>query len=85
MVNGDIGACLDIERKKEMIQGNAFEDDFMEVWENRFQMFRRDRSDNCKSCIECSYKGVCLGDSAHTWDFGKDEPYYCVTELMKEA
>lgn len=83
MANGDIGACLDIERRKELIQGNVMTDDFMEVWKNKFKIFRRDRSDYCEMCRNCSDKGVCMGDSAHTWDYEKDEPYYCVANLMK--
>ena len=38
--NGDIGACLDIERRPETIQGNIGKDSFVDVWENRFELFR---------------------------------------------
>ena len=31
MANGDIGACLDIERRRDLIQGNIDQDDFMTV------------------------------------------------------
>ena len=85
MANGDIGACLDIERNQKLIQGNVYRDDFMDVWQNKFRIFRRDRSDECEKCRDCKNKNVCLGDSAHTWDFDKDEPYYCVADMLKEA
>lgn len=84
MVNGDIGACLDIERRPELIQGNAYSDDFADVWENRFQAFRFDRSDQCTLCHSCRHKPVCMGDSMHTWNFEKKEPRYCVTKLEME-
>ncbi|MBO5533861.1 MAG: SPASM domain-containing protein [Clostridia bacterium] len=30
--NGDICACLDVENRVELVQGNIRTDDFMEVW-----------------------------------------------------
>ena len=85
MSNGDIGACLDIERKAQLIQGNIYSDDFVDVWENRFQVFRFDRSNLCALCKSCSHKPVCMGDSMHTWNFEKNEPQYCVTKLMMKS
>ena len=43
--NGDIGACLDIERRPETIQGNIGTDSFVDVWENRFELFRKPLSE----------------------------------------
>ena len=78
MANGDIGACLDIERRKDLVQGNAYQDDFIDVWENRFKFFRKDKSDLSKKCAGCIHKKVCIGDSAHTWDYENNEPMYCL-------
>jgi MoaA/NifB/PqqE/SkfB family radical SAM enzyme len=36
MYNGDIGGCLDIERRPELVQGNIRKDNLKEVWEKRF-------------------------------------------------
>ena len=44
MSNGDVGACLDIERRPETIQGNIRETRFRDIWENRFALFRKDLS-----------------------------------------
>lgn len=82
MANGDIGACLDIERRRDLIQGNIFKDDFVDVWENRFAVFRKDRTIESQACIGCLHREICMGDSAHTWDFNKNEPKYCVTRMM---
>ena len=41
MSNGDVGACLDIERRPETIQGNIRETRFRDIWENRFALFER--------------------------------------------
>ena len=81
MANGDIGACLDIERRESLVQDNVYRDDFLDVWENRFEVFRQDRSELSGMCKECCYKKVCMGDSAHTWNFDKSEPMYCTKVL----
>lgn len=75
--NGDICACLDIENRKELVQGNIRADNFMDVWHNKFQVFRRDRTADCARCVDCPERFLCGGDSAHTWDFAKNEPLLC--------
>ena len=51
--NGDISACLDIERRAETIQGNIAKDDFIDIWENRFDLYRRPLSERSKTCRNC--------------------------------
>lgn len=84
MANGDIGACLDIERRPEVIQGNVFRDNFIDVWENGFSVFRSDRSEKSRVCMQCKDRIVCRGDSAHTWDYDEQAPLYCVKKLLEE-
>lgn len=84
MANGDIGACLDIERRPEVIQGNIFRDNFIDVWENGFSVFRSDRSEKSRVCMQCKDRIVCRGDSAHTWDYDEQAPLYCVKKLLEE-
>ena len=79
--NGNICACLDIENRPELVQGNIRTDDFMDVWLNRFQVFRRDRTADCIRCTMCPERFVCGGDSAHTWDFGRNEPLLCYRDI----
>lgn len=85
MANGNIGACLDIERREDLIQGNIYTDDFIDVWENKYQIFRINRALKSKICSECEYSSVCQGDSAHTWDYDKNEPIYCVAKKVMEV
>ena len=82
MANGNIGACLDIERREELSQGNVYTDDFVYVWENKFKGFRRDRTVNSSVCGKCKDRKICMGDSAHTWDYDLDEPRYCVANMI---
>ena len=83
MANGDIGACLDIERRPELIQGNIYRDSFLEVWNKKYQLFREDRTEKSEVCSECENRSFCLGDSAHTWDWNQNRPMYCVNCLCE--
>ena len=69
--------CLDIENRPELVQGNIKNDDFMKVWNEGFQAFRRDRTEDCSGCRECTERYVCGGDSTHTWNFETNEPLMC--------
>ena len=81
--NGDICACLDIENRPELVQGNIRTDNFMDVWNNRFRPFRTDRTEGCSECLECSERFICGGDSTHTWDFEHSKPRLCYKDFKK--
>lgn len=83
--NGDILACLDIERRKDIVQGNIYHDDFISIWEHGFERFRMDRTTASSVCRECKYNEYCQGDSAHTWNYDEERPNYCVAKMLEEA
>lgn len=76
--SGDIAGCLDIEPRHELVQGNLYRDDFVTVWQERFQAFRRDRTEDSALCRACRLRSVCGGDSMHSWDFERKEPRLCL-------
>ena len=82
MYNGDIGACLDVERRPETIQGNIRKQRFKDVWEKEFEIFRTDyrKAGICADCPDYQY---CAGDSFHTWDFDKMSPKICLKDICK--
>ena len=67
MANGDITACLDR---------------FRDVWEQRFQIFRKDLCEENAKCAACPEKQFCHGDSYHSWDFDKHEPLLCLKDIL---
>lgn len=82
MSNGDIGACLDIERRSETIQGNILHDDFTDVWYNKFDIFRTplsDKNERCRNCDECSF---CEGGSYHSWNYDENRQMVCLNEII---
>lgn len=80
--NGDIIACLDIERRPEFVQGNILKDRFSEVWRDRFEIFRRDLDDENEKCRSCPEKGFCHGDSYHSWNFDEHKPNLCFKDIL---
>ena len=75
--NGDILPCLDIDRRELVRQGNIRCDDFIYVWETKFNIFRENKSYHCSTCQGCTDIEVCWGDSWHTWDFDNERPVFC--------
>ncbi len=78
LVNGDIYSCLDIERRRELVQGNVATDRFSEVWNNKFKEFRMNRAEIAEECRLCKERDFCEGDSMHTWDFKQKKPMFCM-------
>jgi len=83
MCNGDIGACLDIERRPELIQGNIKKDRLKDVWENRFQIFREGLDTKSGRCRDCEVREYCAGGSAHSWDYDRNEQRICFKDLLR--
>ena len=81
MCNGDIGACLDIERRPETIMGNIRRDDFAEVWKNRFAIFRTDYKRQ-GPCADCSHYRFCAGGASHSWDYDENRPLVCMKGIL---
>lgn len=82
MANGDIAACLDIERRPEFIQGNIMRDRFKDVWENKFKEFRRNLCECNEKCRNCEDAKYCHGGAFHTWDFDKNEQQMCFKDII---
>ena len=77
MANGDVGACLDIERSPHTIQGNILETPFTEIWNNRFEIFRQPLSNLCEDCSGCAYERYCAGGAHHSFDYENHKQRIC--------
>jgi len=82
--NGDISVCPNVERRKEFVQGNIKEDNFVDVWENKFKIFRNENRTSCETCKKCKNWKYCLGDSFHTWNFDENKPNFCINSIYEE-
>lgn len=66
LIDGSISACTSIRGNYK--QGNIYEDDFMDVWENRFQSYRNREWMKTEECATCNYFRYCLGNGMHLRD-----------------
>ena len=82
MANGDIGACLDIERRPETIMGNILTDSFTQVWKEGFQIFRSDPAGRNADCSACEVREFCAGGSRHSWDYDHNKPLVCMKGIL---
>ena len=63
LVNGDISACPNINRS--FVQGNIYNNNLMDVWDNRFDIMRNRDWMRCGSCEKCTDYKQCLGGAMH--------------------
>lgn len=81
MCDGSISACLSV-RGKDFIQGNVYKDDFMDVWNMRYQNMR-DRSWAKKGkCAKCKSWKWCGGNGLHLYDDMSSPPAHCNLEML---
>lgn len=80
--NGNISACLDIERRSDLTFGNIRKDRFYHVWLNEFKIYRQDKSLLSEKCSNCKERENCNGNGWHTWDFDINEPKMCLYETL---
>ena len=82
LVDGSINACPNINHG--FNQGNIYEDDFWEVWNNKFDNFR-DRSwtktGQCENCKEFKW---CHGNGMHLHTPGNPEVMRCHYKMITE-
>ena len=65
-VDGTISGCPSIRANYD--QGNIYQDDFMQVWNERFKPFRNREWARQGICAECSMFRYCLGNGMHLHD-----------------
>lgn len=83
--NGDIFVCPNVPRLKKLIQGNVRKDDFYDIWQRKFKIFRNSDRTSCRGCKKCSRWLECRGSSFHLWDFAKKEPKFCHLKYLEEV
>ena len=66
LCDGSISACTSI--RANYHQGNIYQDNFMDVWEQRFQPYRNREWMRKDECGDCSYFRYCRGNGMHLRD-----------------
>jgi radical SAM protein with 4Fe4S-binding SPASM domain len=78
LCDGAISACPNISRK--MVQGNIRQDDFFEVWKDRFEKYRKRNWMRTGECVGCREFKRCQGNSMHLWDFETNRTALCTCQ-----
>ncbi len=63
LIDGSISACPSL--REDFIQGNIYKDDFLECWENRFQVMRDRKWARTGACKDCTSWRWCGGNGLH--------------------
>ena len=66
MIDGSISACASI--RSNLAQRNIYNDDFIDVWENRYQQYRDRSWMKTGECADCKYFRYCQGNGMHLRD-----------------
>ena len=81
MADGSIAACASI--RADYNQGNIYEDDFMDVWENRYHPYRNRDWMKTGECASCKYFRYCRGNGMHLRD-GNGNLLLCNLKRLQE-
>ena len=81
MADGSIAACASI--RADYNQGNIYEDDFMDVWENRYHPYRNHEWMKTGECATCKYFRYCRGNGMHLRD-GDGKLLLCHLHRLQE-
>lgn len=82
MVDGSISSCTSI--RSGYIQGNIYQDDFMEVWNKRFQPHRNREWMKTGECADCKYFRYCQGNGMHLRD-NEGKLLFCHLKRIREG
>ena len=64
--DGAISGCTSV--RSHMDQGNIYNDDFWDVWQNRFQVMRDRHWAKKDQCVSCKVWRYCEGSGLHLYD-----------------
>jgi len=76
LIDGSISACPNNNRS--FVQGNIYNDAFLDVWNNRFGIMRDRRWTKTGVCKNCDAYKNCNGGALHLWNEKKDGVMTCI-------
>lgn len=82
LANGDISACPNINRG--FVQGNIYQEMFLDVWNTKFQQFRNREGFKTGMCAKCEVWKWCRGDGFHLHEPEGIEPLVCHWHKIQE-
>jgi len=83
LVDGSISACPNL--RANFIQGNIYNDNFSDVWKNRYAVYRNRQWTKTGDCTSCKSYKYCEGNGMHLRDEQTGELLFCHLKRMEEA
>lgn len=83
LVDGSISACPNL--RDNFIQGNIYKDNFKEVWQNKYLMYRDRSWTKTGICADCSFFNYCEGNGMHLRDEKTGELLFCHLKRIEEG
>ncbi|MDD3878034.1 MAG: TIGR04133 family radical SAM/SPASM protein [Bacteroidales bacterium] len=81
--DGSISACPNNSSK--VIQGNIYQDDFIDVWQNKYQIMRDRSWTKTGLCKDCKEHVWCRGNGLHLRDFENNTVMRCHYKDLNEG
>lgn len=81
LADGSISACPNINHK--FIQGNIYKDNFLEIWDQKFDVMRNRQWAKKGICAECKEFKWCMGNGMHLHDPEIPEVLRCHYNMLK--
>lgn len=81
--DGSICACPNIDHR--FIQGSIYSDDFLDVWENKFQTMRNRDWTKQGLCLNCEVYRYCRGNGIHLRDLDKNDVMRCHYQMIENG
>jgi radical SAM enzyme (rSAM/lipoprotein system) len=83
LADGSFSACPNM--RDNFIQGNIYTDNFAEVWESKYAMFRNKSWTKTGICSDCEFYKYCEGNGMHLRDEKKGGLLFCHLKRIKEG
>lgn len=81
--DGSISACPN--NSQNVIQGNIYQDDFLDVWLNKYQIMRDRSWTKTGKCKDCKDFDWCNGNGLHLRDFENNDVMVCHLNILKQS
>lgn len=83
LADGSISACPSL--RHNFIQGNIYKDNFAEVWQKKFMIYRDKSWTKTGICADCDSYKYCEGNGMHLRDEKTGELLFCHLKRIEEA
>lgn len=81
LADGGIAACPNI--NPFFVQGNIYKDDFIEIWNNKFQLMRKRTWSKKGVCKNCKVYKWCRGNGLHLYENTKTPVAMCHYKMLE--